>query len=67
MIMETNKLTTLERAFQLARSGECQNIEKLKKTLRDEGFDQWEIVGRSLLVQLNRLIKMHRGSAQPDG
>jgi hypothetical protein len=58
--MDTRNITTIERAFQLARSGKFQSIEKLKKKLRDEGFDQWEIVGRSLLDQLNTLIKAHR-------
>ena len=49
-------LTALERAFQIARSGECQTIGSLKNMLRDEGYDQWQVSGHSLTVQLNNIM-----------
>jgi hypothetical protein len=49
-------LTALERAFQIARSGECQTIGLLKNKLRDEGYDQWQVSGHSLTVQLNNIM-----------
>jgi hypothetical protein len=52
-------ITALERAFQLARSGDCETIDKLKAKLRDEGFDQWVLVGPSLMNRLGTLMRNH--------
>jgi phosphoribosylformimino-5-aminoimidazole carboxamide ribonucleotide (ProFAR) isomerase len=49
--------TTLERAFQLARSGGCKTIEELKRALRTEGHSTTHIIGRSLTKQLRELMK----------
>jgi len=56
-------VTALERAFQLAKSGECASVIELRKRLKDEGYSQQKIVGRSLLRQLETLIKS--AAAQP--
>jgi len=44
----------LERAYQLARSGTCQNMTALKKTLRAEGYSNIEshLLGLHLRRQL---------------
>ena len=33
-----NRLTTVERAYQLARSGECAGVKEIKERLLIEGF-----------------------------
>jgi len=35
-----SKVTALERAFQLARSGKMATIEDIKKRLKQEGYDE---------------------------
>ena len=35
-----NGVSTLERAFEIARSGNVRGIEELRTALRDEGYDQ---------------------------
>jgi hypothetical protein len=53
--MDPNK-TTIERAFELARSGECKSINEIRRQLKIEGYDEGVIEGRSLLMQLRTLI-----------
>ena len=36
----THRPTTLERAYQLAESGECRNVSEIKKRLQSEGYDR---------------------------
>jgi hypothetical protein len=48
--------TTLERAFDLARSGECSNVDEIRRRLKVEGYDEHAIKGRSLLMQLRALM-----------
>ena len=31
-------ITVLERAFQLAKTGQCDSLDELKRVLRDEGY-----------------------------
>jgi hypothetical protein len=50
-------VTALERAFQLAKSGDCTSVMELRKRLKDEGYSLQKIVGRSLSRQLEALIK----------
>jgi hypothetical protein len=53
-----SKVTALERAFQLARSGRMTTIDDIKKRLKQEGYDERVIDGgRSLTVQLRGLIR----------
>ena len=51
------RLTTLEKAFQLARSGECPNLTHLLKKLKDEGYDTYQVQGKALRKQLAQLIE----------
>jgi hypothetical protein len=52
-----HNVTALERAFELAKSGECTSVADLRKRLKAEGYSQQKIVGRSLFRQLEALIK----------
>jgi hypothetical protein len=52
------KVSTLERAFQLARSGKVSKIEDIRKILKNEGYDARAVDGgQSLKSQLRSLIK----------
>lgn len=53
--MEPRK-TAIERAFELARSGECSTIEQIRRRLKAEGYYEHAIQGRSLYRQLKALI-----------
>jgi hypothetical protein len=54
-----SKVTALERAFQLARSGRMATIDDIKKRLKREGYDERVVTegGRSLTLQLRELIR----------
>ena len=55
--MDPNR-SALERAFQLARSGQVSNVEDISKRLKQEGYDARDMfVGPSLRSQLRELIK----------
>ncbi len=51
----TFRPTALERAFALARSGECATVGDIVKRLREEGFATHQITGPSLMRQLREL------------
>ena len=55
-----HNITALERAFQLAESGECYSVPDLKKRLQAEGYSTSQIVGRELARQLRGLITVAR-------
>jgi hypothetical protein len=57
--MDTKK-STLERAFDLARSGACQNVGAIIKRLNYEGYAGHLIEGRTLKNQLKALIEEAR-------
>jgi hypothetical protein len=50
------QLTPLERAFELARSGECAQVSDIRKRLRDEGYSDAQIEGPILTRQLRALL-----------
>jgi hypothetical protein len=50
------RATELERAFQLAKSGECRSVDEIRKKLNQEGYYGTQVTGRSLLRQLQALI-----------
>jgi hypothetical protein len=53
-----HKVSALERAFQLARSGQVSTIEDIRKVLRQEGYEASHMcVGPSLRLQLRNLVK----------
>jgi hypothetical protein len=56
--------TTLERAFDLARSGTCAGVGEIRLTLKRERFDQVEghLAGYSITRQLRALCEAARRS-----
>jgi len=59
--MEAN-VSALERAFQLARSGQVTNVKDIKAQLKREGYDLGQIIGSVLIRQLQRIIKAARNN-----
>jgi hypothetical protein len=60
----TNSLSTLERAFELARSGECASTAEIRARLKRERFDSVEahLQGPSINRQLRLLCEEARRS-----
>jgi hypothetical protein len=54
------KMTALERAFQLARSGSVAGLTEIVSSLNREGYSGNQIEGRLLKRQLADLIKAAR-------
>jgi hypothetical protein len=54
------KMTALERAFQLARSGSVAGLTEIVSSLNREGYSANQIEGRLLKRQLADLIKAAR-------
>ena len=52
--------TALERAFQLARSGDYGTIKDIRKRLRAEGYPSMQIAGSALIKQLRAIIRTAR-------
>jgi hypothetical protein len=50
-------VTALERAFALAKSGECASVPDIKKRLIQEGYSIAQITGGTLSKQLLALIR----------
>jgi hypothetical protein len=61
-------VTTLERAFELAKSGECGGIQDIKDRLRSEGYSQIDdkLYGRALARQLRAICAAARTRLRPD-
>ncbi|RYD28177.1 MAG: hypothetical protein EOP89_03110 [Lysobacteraceae bacterium] len=55
--------TTVERAFELARSGECSSVNDLRQRLRREGYDavHLHLHGSSINRQLIELMHAAKG------
>jgi hypothetical protein len=51
------RLTTLERAFELARSGRYTSVADIKKQLSVEGYSTAQVTGRVMSRQLQDLIR----------
>jgi Ribonuclease G/E len=47
----------IERAFEMARSGEARSVDEIKKRLAYEGHDQKQIFGRTLSRQLRAVMR----------
>ena len=58
--------STLERAFELARSGECATVADIRLRLKRERFDSVEahLQGQSIQRQLRRLCDEARAVAE---
>ena len=50
------RITELERAFQLAKSGECRSVDEIRKKLSQEGYYATQVTGKGLLRQLQGII-----------
>jgi hypothetical protein len=50
------RITELERAFQLAKSGECRSVDEIRKKLSSEGYYATQVTGKGLLRQLQGII-----------
>ena len=57
--------TSLERAFELASSGQCVTVREIRERLRQEGYDPGQIEGKSVVLQLQALMRKARGLGPP--
>jgi virulence-associated protein VapD len=59
--MTTHRPTTLERAYALAREGQCRTVSDIKQALSSEGFDriQDSLYGPTLSADLRKLCQAH--------
>ena len=57
----THRPTTIERAYELARSGACRTVSDIKQALSTEGFDriQDSLYGPTLTASLRKLCQDH--------
>ena len=53
-------ISTLERAFQIARSGHAGSVRDIKARLKSEGYPLAAIEGTTLMAQLRKLVKAAR-------
>ncbi|MGT2464735.1 hypothetical protein ACVOMV_03555 [Mesorhizobium atlanticum] len=58
-----HRKTTLERAFELAKSGACANFAEVRANLKSEGYDIRQLEGLALRKQIKQLIKTARENA----
>jgi hypothetical protein len=59
-----HRMTALERAFQLARSGKVSGLSEIVRTLKGEGYSAYQIEGPVLRRQLANLVKAARESGR---
>ena len=52
-----DRMSQLERAFELAGSGRCATVADIKRKLREEGYMDDQIEGPQLFGQLNSIMK----------
>jgi hypothetical protein len=50
-------VSTIERAFEIANSGEVQEVADIVRMLKSEGYNERQIEGRQLRDQLKEGIK----------
>jgi len=65
----SDRPTTLERAYQIARSGTCEGVSAIADQLRREGYADGErhLAGRLLRRQLSRLCAEARAADRGSG
>lgn len=61
-----NRQTALERAFELARSGECHGTDEIRKRLNAEGYSGQQVTGPTLLRQLRDLCAKAKTEAEAE-
>lgn len=59
------RVTSLERAFQMARSGKFSSVAEIKKQLSIEGYSVAQVTGRVLARQLKELMQEAQDMALP--
>jgi hypothetical protein len=61
-------LSTVERAFELARSGSCHNVQEIALRLKREKHDSVEahLAGQSIRRELRRLCQEARSGSSPE-
>ena len=59
-VISVDAVTALERAFQLAKSGEVAGLTEIAKAVRREGYSSNQIEGPSLKRQLTNRIRAAR-------
>jgi hypothetical protein len=57
-------MTTLERAFELARTGKYSGIQELRQVLKNEGYAQGQIDGPALGRQLREIMRKSKLAAR---
>ncbi|QDH73023.1 hypothetical protein [Brevundimonas sp. M20] len=59
--MTSQRPTTLERAYQLAREGRCRTVSDIKQALSSEGYDRLQdaLYGPKLSADLRKLCREH--------
>jgi hypothetical protein len=60
-------ITALERAFQLAKSGDYATVSDIRKRLAQEGYSIAQITGGALSKQLLALIRAGRRATSSSG
>lgn len=60
MIAMTSRQTTLERAFELARTGGYPGVAEIRAQLKAEGYNLGQLEGPSLMRQLRALCTSSR-------
>lgn len=58
-------VSPLERAFQIARSGNVGTVQEIKTALEREGYSSWVIEGPTLSKQLRKIIQEAKEAAKP--
>jgi hypothetical protein len=58
-----NRLTTLERAYELARTGPCTSVDEIRTQLKRERFESVDghLHGSMIVGQLRALCRQKRG------
>lgn len=64
----TYRLTTIERAYQLAESGECANVGEIKRRLNAEGYSdvQGQLYGSTITTALRKRCDDARAARDAD-
>jgi hypothetical protein len=63
-----SRLSLIERAYQLAKSGGCRTVTDVKKRLSAEGYPANDLIGKALIDDLLRQCRLANGlSAERPG
>jgi len=58
--------TALERAFDLARSGECATVQDVRQRLKADGYSDAQVSGPMLTKQLRELCNAAAPAKEPE-